>query len=558
MGEPEQITAEQQPMAFSELERLRQLLLVCVVCCAGLVVIDLGFGRGSSLLGMGLALLGMGVSWGVAKWGRVALATQIYAAVSLSGISHLVWMYGGTRSGLEPWLLLPFMGVVFTRDIRSALPWGFAALPAMAIIAHSPHPELEPWTRYSVATVYAVMLAVGLAVFVRAKSLVAKRLTDSIAALNREVEQRRAAEARAVEAERAQAEFLATMSHEIRTPLAGMLSMTELLAQAELPAAQASQVGVLEQSGALLMRVVNEVLDLSKFRAGLIDMEPAPCQLGQLVQSSVALYRPMAQAKGLSVEVASFMGLPAWVLVDGARVQQVLGNLLRNAIQNTERGGVVVGLSWVDGTLDLSVTDTGPGISSDAQKRIFSRYGQREVSSEGAGLGLAIVWQISQAMGGSVQVNSTLGEGSTFLCRLAAPLCNPPAVHKPAGPRKLLVVDDQQVNRDVLTMMLEARGHRVFSVSGGQEALALLRTGGLELDLMICDLHMPEMTGWELVRSWREVEAMESLPHLPILGLTASILDGEHARALASGMDRVQTKPLRVDDLDGLLTQLIA
>lgn len=551
-------TPHPQQMAFSDLERLRQLLLSCVTCCVGLTAIDLVFGRGSSLLGMALTLLGFGISWGVAQWGKVAIATQIYAAVALSGISHLVWVYGGTSSGLEPWLLLPFMGVLLTRGIRPAVPWALLALPVMAVIAHSPHPELEPWTRYFVATIYAVMLAAGLALFTRAKRLVASRLTASIEALNREVAQRSAAEARAVEAERAQAEFLATMSHEIRTPLAGMLSMTELLAQAELPAAQASQVGVLEQSGALLMRVVNEVLDLSKFRAGLIDMEPAPCQLGHLVQGSVALYRPMAQAKGLSVDVASYMGLPAWVMVDGARVQQVLGNLLRNAIQNTERGGVVVGMSWTDGFLELSITDSGPGISAEAQKRIFDRYGQREVSSEGAGLGLAIVWQISQAMGGGVRVNSTLGEGSTFLCRLEAPQCSPPISAKPAGPRKLLVVDDQQVNRDVLTMMLEARGHRVFSVGGGQEALELLRGGGLDLDLMICDLHMPEMTGWELVRSWREVEAIESLPHLPILGLTASILDGEHEKALASGMDRVQTKPLRVDDLDGLLTQLIA
>ena len=252
--------------------------------------------------------------------------------------------------------------------------------------------------------------------------------------------------------------------------------------------------------------------------------------------------------------MASFLDVPGWVLLDGTRLQQVLGNLLHNALRCTQSGGVVVGLAWTEEGLDLSVTDSGPGISTKDQERIFERYGA--VEGNGAGLGLAIVWQICKTMGGSVELESQLGRGSTFVCRLPATVCDAPPSPAAEGPLRLLVVDDQETNRDMIRLLLESRGHRVFVVGSGDEALGLLRGGGLSLDLMICDLHMPKMTGWDLVETWRAVEAMEALPRLPVLGLTASTEDGEHMQALASGMDQIVTRPVRADALEELVTEM--
>ena len=545
------------PMAFSELERFRQLVLATLLCSGGVVVLDLLGANGPGLLGVLGVVLGLGLTWLVAKSGRVSLATHLYAAVVLVGVTHLVWRYGGTKSGLEQWLLMPFLGVIVTRDVRSALPWALAVVPAAGLLTLSPHPELSPGARFLAGVFYMGQLALGLGIFVRAKLLVTKRLSESIEALNSEVEQRRVAEERALEAERAKSEFLATMSHEIRTPLNGVLGMTELLNEADLPPAQARQVGVLQQSGTLLMRVVNEVLDLSKLEAGLISLDPQPIQLGPLVQATVALHRPLAESKNLALDVASFLDVPGWVLMDGTRLQQVLGNLLQNAIRCTQSGGIVVGIAWVGEGVDISVTDSGPGISKQAQGRIFDRYGAVNDSGNGSGLGLAIVWQICKTMGGSVHVESQLGQGSTFVCSLPATACKPPPKAREDGPLRLLVVDDQEINRDMLRLLLESRGHRVFVVASGDEALGLLRAGGLALDLMICDLHMPKMTGWQLVATWREVEVLEALPRLPVLGLTASIVDGEHVQALECGMDQIVTKPVRADALQELVTELV-
>ncbi|MFT5586859.1 MAG: signal transduction histidine kinase/ActR/RegA family two-component response regulator [Cognaticolwellia sp.] len=553
MSEPPNIT----PMAFTELERFRQLSIVSLLGCGAVIVLQLLRDNGPSLIGVLGIVLGLCFAWLVARRDKVGLATRIYAAVVLSGITHVLWCLGGTHSGLEQWLLTPFLGVIVTRDLRSAWPWALAVVPASALLALSPYPEISPGARYAAGVIYMAQLVLALGIFVQAKLLVSRRLKESIDALSCEVEQRRLAEIRALKAERAQSEFLAAMSHEIRTPLNGILGLTELLSESDLAPTQARQVGVLQQSSALLMRVVNEVLDLTQMEAGLISLVPKPTQLGALIQSTVDLNRPLAKSAGLDLNVASFLKAPSWLLLDGIRLQQILGNLLQNAIRCTRDGSVLVGIAWADGMLELSVTDSGPGLSKAAQGRIFERHGTSEDGGAGAGLGLAIVWQICKTMQGQVQVESQIGHGSTFRCRLPAPICPPPICEVHERPLRLLVVDDQEINRDILRLLLESRGHRIFVVASGNEALDLLRAGGLSLDLMICDLHMPLMTGWQLVAIWREVEALEVLPRLPILGLTASIVEGEHSQALAAGMDRVLTKPLRAEELEEQVRELV-
>jgi signal transduction histidine kinase/DNA-binding response OmpR family regulator/HPt (histidine-containing phosphotransfer) domain-containing protein len=340
------------------------------------------------------------------------------------------------------------------------------------------------------------------------------------------------------EAERAgqaKTAFLATMSHEIRTPLNAVLGLTDLLLTTELTEEQRSHLDTVSRSGDSLLNLINDILDFSKIEAGELDLERAPFDLDDLVYDVAQLLAPQAAGKGLDLMV----DMPAdrrWKVVgDGARLRQVLMNLVGNAVKFTAAGHVIM---KVEGELAgdrmrcrLSVTDTGIGIPDEQRDRLFRSFSQGDASITrsygGTGLGLAISQRIAAAMGGKITVRSETGIGSTFTVAVdlePAPVTaaeeHPPTL---AG-RRLLVVDDNETNLRILDHQLSRAGATCVLVGGGAAALEAIATQ--DFDVVVLDLHMPGMSGDELAARLRDDPATAQLPRI-LLSSSAGFADGE-------------------------------
>jgi len=359
----------------------------------------------------------------------------------------------------------------------------------------------------------------------------------------------------AEDANRAKGDFLARMSHEIRTPLNGVIGLADLLCTAPLDAKEAAWAHQLRSSGKLLLSVVNDVLDLSRLEAEALPLDPQPTDVGAVLRDCVGLFGPTARAKGLELRLAGPPSPPAAVRIDGARLQQVVNNLVSNAIKFTAAGQVTVRWSWAEGRVTLLISDTGRGVPKDLQSAIFDPFRQTQAADAqahgGAGLGLAIVRRLCLAMGGAVTCEDELGGGARFVVELAAPLTAAPRpaapLNAPLSPRRVLVAEDNLVNQAVARGMLEALGHTVEVVEDGAAAVtevAAARGRGTPYDIVLMDMWMPQLDGLEATR-----RILAEDRGVPVLGFTANA-DPESARAcLAAGMRGVLTKPLTLGRL---------
>lgn len=384
----------------------------------------------------------------------------------------------------------------------------------------------------------------------------------------------------AEEANQAKSTFLATVSHEVRTPMNGVLGMIDVLERTSLSAEQREALGTVRYSASSLLRIIDDILDFSKIEAGRLDLERVEFSTAELIEGAVKTMAPQAAAKGLSLTAIVAADVPAHAIGDPVRLRQILFNLLGNAIKFTETGAVRLGLACVPESEDqngmalrLSVSDTGIGLTPDQQSRLFQPFVQADSSTTrrfgGTGLGLSIVRRLAEAMQGRVELQSTLGVGSTFAVtvRLGAAL-NPSvstvsaAPASPASPAsatveasrlagRVLVVDDNAVNRKILARQLELAGATTDVAASGEEALQLWHRGGH--DLVLADLQMPAMDGFELARRIRAAEAGEGRTRTPILAMTASTLEEEESRSRAAGMDGFVTKPIGIDRLRATL-----
>jgi two-component system, sensor histidine kinase len=371
---------------------------------------------------------------------------------------------------------------------------------------------------------------------------------------------------RAESGTRAKSAFLATMSHEIRTPLNGVVGMVELLRGTALDDEQRRYVETLLQSADTLLAIVNHVLDFSKIEAGRLELEQRPFSPAGLANDVVALLRPQAEQKSLALSLVT-ESLPAQLVGDPTRLQQVWINLLSNAIKFTERGGVGFSLvardagqgRWI---LSGSVVDTGIGISLQHQARLFEAFTQGESSTTrrfgGSGLGLTISARLMRLMGGSIVVQSRPGHGSRFdfeVTLQASPMSEPAgAAPDETGTAQLsrlrvLVAEDNRVNQVLALNVLRTLGIEAALARDGAEAIRTVAGG--DYDVVLMDMQMPEVDGLEATRAIRA--RGDELRQPWIIAMTANAFEQDRERCLESGMDAFVGKPFRIQELRDLL-----
>jgi PAS domain S-box-containing protein len=363
----------------------------------------------------------------------------------------------------------------------------------------------------------------------------------------------------------AKSEFLANMSHEIRTPLTGIMGFAGLLEeQGDLSPAARTYATRIATASRTLLTVVNDILDFSKIEAGQVELDAHAFDPAQFVLETVELVSAQAAEKGLELNTAIDGSLPAAVAADGARLRQVLLNLLTNAIKFTESGGVTVTLGYDaddGGRLKISVTDTGVGIAPDQLNRLFQRFSQADGSISrqygGTGLGLAICRSLTTLMGGEIGVESTPGMGAKFWFTVKAPACEPvDAADGEEGsefyarPARILVVDDSPVNRELVGVLLSVFGHDLSEACGGAEAV--LAASEKPFDLILMDLQMPGMDGLSATKAIRAASPLNRTT--PIVALSANILPTHLDACREAGMNDHIGKPI---DTRELLTKVV-
>ena len=378
------------------------------------------------------------------------------------------------------------------------------------------------------------------------------------------------------EANRLKSEFLAVMSHEIRTPINGIMGMANLLSRGKLTDDQRKHIGMLKQSSEVLLEIINDMLDFSKIETGKVELEKTRFHLKEVIEDIVITYSPRAMEEGVEIFFEYNDAMPLYYIGDSLRIRQIIYNLVSNAIKFTDDGHVKINVSMENGketSIRVEVEDTGIGVPKSKRDKIFMKFMQADSSTTrkygGTGLGLAICQSLVEMMGGSIGIKDNELGGATFwfTCELEASIRsdnipNNKDSHHASNQEsvsfdgcKVLLVEDNFVNKEYARALLEDIGCYVTVAENGVEAISELKDN--KFDIVLMDCRMPEMDGYEATKIIRQMQKDGEMDSFPIIALTANAMEGDREKCVAAGMEDYLSKPVKVDELIKTLSRWV-